>query len=153
MFNIVLFEPQIPQNTGNIVRTCAATGAYLHLIKPLGFSTKERELKRAGLDYWAHVNIKIYENFQSFLSSNEPKNIVVATKHGNKTHSAISYEINTYLLFGNETSGLPKQIRKTYAENSVRIPMLPNIRCLNLSNAVSILIYEAMRQLNYPKLS
>lgn len=153
MVNIVLFEPQIPQNTGNIVRTCAATGAYLHLIEPLGFSTKEKELKRAGLDYWSHVTIKIYENFQSFISINEPKNIVIATKYGSKPHSAISYEINTYLLFGNETSGLPENIRKNYAESSVRIPMLPNIRCLNLSNAVSILIYEAMRQLNYPKLS
>ena len=149
--NIVMVEPEIPQNTGNIARTCAATGARLHIVKPMGFNIDDKKLKRAGLDYWHYLDITYYENLEDFLSKNEGAFFYFTTK-GRKAHSDVSYPDNCYLLFGKETKGLPEELLIKNPERCVRIPMQGEIRSLNLSNSVAIAVYEALRQWDYPKL-
>ncbi|MBQ9624871.1 MAG: tRNA (uridine(34)/cytosine(34)/5-carboxymethylaminomethyluridine(34)-2'-O)-methyltransferase TrmL [Clostridia bacterium] len=146
MFNIVLVHPDIPQNTGNIVRTCAATGAILHLIKPLGFSVSDRYLKRAGLDYWTHATVKIYESFEEFEEQNKEGKYFLATSKGDVFYTEKTFNKGDYLIFGSETAGLPEYIHKKYEKGRMRIPMREGIRCLNLSNAVALVLYEAERQ-------
>lgn len=152
--NIVLFEPEIPQNTGNIARTCAATGANLHLIKPLGFSISDKYLKRAGLDYWNLVNIKYYENIEELLETVGQEKIFFATTKESRLYTAVEYSENCYIIFGKETAGLPDYIHRDYIDRRIRIPMIDNkhARSLNLANSVNIILYEALRQLNFPNL-
>ena len=144
--NIVLHEPQIPANTGNIARTCVATGASLHLIRPLGFHTDEKTLKRAGLDYWQYLNIYYYDDFDDFLQKNENPQVFMIETGGSKLYSNIKYPENPFVMFGKETSGIPKDILKKYEENILEIPMPGAVRSLNLSNAVAIVVYEILRQ-------
>ncbi|MGI6123949.1 MAG: tRNA (uridine(34)/cytosine(34)/5-carboxymethylaminomethyluridine(34)-2'-O)-methyltransferase TrmL [Acetivibrionales bacterium] len=144
--NIVLVEPEIPQNTGNIARSCAATGAALHLVGPLGFSIEDRYLKRAGLDYWKYVDLKYYNSFQEFLDLNKGANFFYCTTKGEKSYHEIKYPEDCFLLFGKETKGLPETILKANYEKCIRIPMLDNIRSLNLSNSVAVILYEVLRQ-------
>ncbi len=150
--NVVLFEPEIPQNTGNIARTCAAVGARLHLIKPLGFSIHDRYLKRAGLDYWHLVDVATYENITEFLSQHTQAQLVFITKKAFQSYDRISYADDVYLIFGKETAGLPQEILDSYADRSVRIPMRSEARSLNLSNAVAVVVYEACRQNGFHRL-
>lgn len=152
--HIVLFEPEIPSNTGNISRTCAVTGAKLHLIEPLGFSLADRYLKRAGLDYWDKLELDIHKNFDSFLEKNpEAVNhmFYFSTKAKN-SYAEVAYGENDYLVFGPETRGLPQEIRENGLGKEVRIPMGETLRSLNLSNSVAIGLYEALRQLDFPAL-
>ena len=151
--NIVLLEPQIPQNTGNISRTCAVTGAALHLIKPYGFVITDRHLKRAGLDYWDKLEIYEYENWDSFASSNEGEFYFFTTK-GLNVHSEISYpqDKNVFLIFGREDKGLPEELLYAHRDSCVRIPMRNELRSLNLSNSAAIAVYEVLRQWDYPDL-
>lgn len=151
--NIVLYEPEIPYNTGNIARTCAVTGSRLHLIKPLGFSVEDKYLKRAGLDYWDLLDIQYYENYEDFIIKNNTENIYYLTTKGGKWYTDVSYTDEVYLVFGKETAGLPMDILKNNYDKCLRIPMLASkkARSLNLSNAVAIVVYEALRQLNFPK--
>ena len=144
--NVVLFEPEIPQNTGNIARTCAAVGATLHLIKPLGFSVKDRYLKRAGLDYWNLVEIIYYENISDFLNKNSKGNLFFITKTASQTYDKADFSGNVFLIFGKETAGLPSGILNEHRERCHRIPMKEDSRSLNLSNAVAIIVYETLRQ-------
>lgn len=146
--NIVLYQPEIPQNTGNIARTCALTDTALHLIRPLGFSLDEKHLKRAGLDYWDLVNLKVYDNFQSFIGQNKDLSLYIATTHGTNYYHQVAYDSEAFILFGKETAGVPAEIHKQYENRRFRIPMLNNekARSLNLSNAVNIVLYEALRQ-------
>ncbi len=150
--NIALIEPEIPQNTGNIARTCAATGATLHLVKPLGFSIDDRYLKRAGLDYWHLINITVYENSQEFFEKNKDKKMYFATTKADKTHCDVSYEDDCFLVFGKETKGLSEELLKERLEDTIRIPMIEEARSLNLSNSVAVVVYEALRQLDFPAL-
>lgn len=152
--NIVLVEPEIPQNTGNIIRTCACTNAVLHLIKPLGFSMDEKHMKRAGLDYIDLVNIKVYENFSEFEEKNQEKKYFLFSTKSNKNHFDATYNDDCYLIFGKETKGLPKEILEKYPEDMVRIPMVneERIRSLNLSNSVAIAVYETIRQIGTDKM-
>ncbi len=154
MVNIVLFEPEIPQNTGNIARTCAATGSKLHLIKPLGFSVSDKHLKRAGLDYWDLVDITYYENLDEFLEINGDKDIFLSTTKATKYYSDITYKDDCFIVFGKETSGLPQKMHDLYAEGRIKIPMIDNeaARSLNLSNSVNIILFEVLRQLKFPNL-
>ena len=147
--NVVLVEPEIPQNTGNIVRTCAAVGASLHLIRPLGFSVEDRYLKRAGLDYWNDVNIKYYDSFTELKAMHSNKDFYFATTKAVNIYDKINYSQDCFFVFGKETAGLPEELLKDNKEWSIRIPMLNNIRSLNLSNCVAIVIYEALRQRNF----
>lgn len=148
MFNVVLFNPQIPQNTGNIARTCAVTGTDLHLIRPLGFKIDDKSLKRAGLDYWKDVNVFVYDNFEDFLLKKGEGKIYLLSSKVTNNYADVKYSDGDYLLFGSETSGVPENIHNMLDENGVRIPMLDNenARCLNLSNSVNIVLYEALRQ-------
>jgi len=150
--NIVLLEPQIPQNTGNISRTCAVTGARLHLIKPFGFEISDKHLKRAGLDYWDKLDISYYDNIDDFYEKNPGKYFYFTTK-GLNIHSEVKYPDNSYLIFGREDKGIPEEILHRNRENCVRIPMRNNLRSLNLSNSVAIGVYEVLRQWKYPDLS
>ena len=150
--NVVLFEPEIPQNTGNIARTCAAAGARLHLIKPLGFSVDDRYLKRAGLDYWHLVDVAYYESIEEFLAQNAQAQLVFITKKAAQSYDSISYSKEVSLIFGKETAGLPQKILDSFADRCVRIPMLSEARSLNLSNAVAVVVYEACRQNGFDKL-
>lgn len=152
MMNIVLLEPEIPANTGNIGRTCVATGSRLHLIKPLGFSLDEKELKRAGLDYWKNLDVTVYENFQDFLDKNPGAVPYMATTKAKKTYTEVSYPDNAYIMFGKESAGIPEEILVDYEETSVRIPMNEDIRSLNLSNSVAIMLYEALRQHDFAQM-
>lgn len=152
MMNIVLLEPEIPANTGNIGRTCVATGSRLHLIQPLGFSLEEKELKRAGLDYWKHLDVTVYENFEDFLAKNPGAVLYMATTKAKKAYTEVSYPDNAYLMFGRESAGIPEEILLDYQETSVRIPMNENIRSLNLSNSVAIMLYEALRQHDFAQM-
>lgn len=154
MFHIVLVEPEIPQNTGNIARTCAATGTALHLVKPLGFSIEDKYLKRAGLDYWPYVNVTVYESLEGFLEQHREDRLYLATTKGGKNYADVKYEDGSYILFGKETRGLPKDLIAAHYETAVRIPMGEdvNLRSLNLSNSAAILIYEALRQNGFPGL-
>ena len=149
--NIVLVEPEIPQNTGNIARTCAATGARLHLVRPLGFSISEKAVKRAGLDYWDLLDITVYDNINDFLSRTNGPYYYFSTK-ARHIHSDIKYPDGAYLLFGRETAGLPEQLLHDNPDTTVRIPMINEARSLNLSNSVAVAVYETLRQWNYPDL-
>ncbi len=144
--NIVLVEPEIPQNTGNIARTCAATGAALHLVGPLGFSIEDRYLKRAGLDYWDLVQLYYYDCMEDFFRANEGADFLYCTTKAVKSYHEISYPENCFILFGKETKGLPESLLSANYEKCIRIPMLDQIRSLNLSNSVAIVLYEALRQ-------
>lgn len=150
--NIVLHEPEIPQNTGNIARTCAATGATLHLIEPLGFSLDEKHIKRAGLDYWHLVKIKTYKNYEEFLEKNNYPKVYMATTKSRQTYAEVSYEEDAYIMFGKETAGIPEEILLDNKETCIRIPMISEARSLNLSNSVAIVLYEALRQHNFDHL-
>ena len=152
MLNIVLVEPEIPQNCGNIARTCAATGSVLHLIKPLGFDISEKAVKRAGLDYWHLVDVRVYENLDDFFSRNDVKQMWCLSTKAPRFHTEASFEDGCYLLFGKETKGLPEDFLEAHRECCVRIPMRSEARSLNLSNAVAITVFEALRQLDYPGL-
>ena len=148
----MLVEPEIPQNTGNIARTCAATGASLHLVRPLGFYIDDKKLKRAGLDYWHLLDITYYDDLNDFLEkTKEGRYFLVSTK-GTHIHSDAEYPDNCYIIFGKETKGLPEELLMQYPESTVRIPMIDEARSLNLSNSVAIATYEVLRQWNYPQL-
>ena len=153
MLHIVLVEPEIPQNCGNIARTCAATGASLHLVRPLGFDISDRAVKRAGLDYWHLLDLTVYDGIEDFLSRHGNEPLVLATSKGSRPHTRMEYPEGAFLLFGKETAGLPDWLRERYPDSCVRIPMLPGVRCLNLSNAVAVLCYEALRQQGFPGLT
>ncbi len=154
MLNIVLFEPEIPQNTGNIMRTCIASNTKLHLIKPLGFSLDEKKLRRSGVDYIDKIDLNIYENINEFFDKNKGSYYFL-TRYGHKPHTDFNYSNvsdNIYFIFGKESTGIPKNILKNHLDTCMRIPMSADVRSLNLSNTVAIMIYEALRQQNYPNL-
>lgn len=144
--NIVLFEPEMPMNTGNIGRTCVATNTRLHLIEPLGFKLNEKAVKRAGLDYWDKLDVTVYSDFQDFLDRNSGAKIYMATTKAPKTYTEVEYEPDCYIMFGKESAGIPEEILMEHKDNCVRIPMINEIRSLNLSNSVAIVLYEALRQ-------
>ena len=144
--NIVLYEPEIPANTGNIGRTCVATGTKLHLIEPLGFSLSEKALKRAGMDYWSQLEVERYVNYEDFLQRNPGAKIYMATTKAKKIYSEASYEPDCYIMFGKESAGIPEEILVEHPEECVRIPMIGETRSLNLSNSAAIVLYEALRQ-------
>ena len=144
--NIVLHEPEIPANTGNIGRTCVATGTSLHLIKPLGFSLDEKHLRRAGMDYWRDLDLHVYENFQDFLDKNPGAKIYMATTKAPKVYTEVQYEPDCYIMFGKESAGIPEEILVQHKDDCIRIPMVGDIRSLNLGNSVAIVLYEALRQ-------
>jgi tRNA (cytidine/uridine-2'-O-)-methyltransferase len=146
MLNIVLHEPEIPANTGNIGRTCVAAGARLHLIEPLGFKINEKALKRAGLDYWDKLDVRVYDNFEDFLKKNPGAKIYMATTKAKHVYTEAAYEPDCYIMFGKESAGIPEEILVDYEETAVRIPMIGDIRSLNLGNSVAIVLYEALRQ-------
>lgn len=146
MINIVLHEPEIPANTGNIGRTCVATGARLHLIEPMGFQIIEKEVKRAGLDYWDKLDVTVYDNYQDFLDRNPGAKIYMATTKAKHVYSEVSYEEDCFIMFGKESAGIPEEILVGHKDTSIRIPMIGEIRSLNLSNSVAIVLYEALRQ-------
>jgi tRNA (cytidine/uridine-2'-O-)-methyltransferase len=151
MINVVLYEPEIPQNTGNIMRTCAGTDTHLHLIKPLGFKLDEKNIKRCGVNYIEHCKYDVYENFDDFKSKNSGK-YYYFTRYGKKPHTSFDFSDvneNIYLIFGKESTGIPKEILKEDLEHCMRIPMNSNIRALNLSNSVAIAVFEVLRQQNY----
>ena len=152
MLNIVLVEPEIPQNCGNIARTCAATGCNLHLIRPLGFDISEKAVKRAGLDYWNLVNVQDYENLADFFAKNDVKQMWCLSTKAPRCYTEANFEDGCYLFFGKETKGLPEDFLDQHFDSCVRIPMRPEARSLNLSNAVAITVFEALRQLDYPGL-
>ena len=146
MLNIVLLEPEIPANTGNIGRTCVASGTRLHLIEPLGFSLSEKALKRAGMDYWKDLDVTTYIDYQDFLDRNPGAKIYMATTKARKIYTEVSYEDDCYIMFGKESAGIPEEILVQNQENCIRIPMMEKIRSLNLGNSVAVVLYEALRQ-------
>lgn len=148
--HIVLVEPEIPANTGNISRTCAVTGSTLHLVKPLGFSTDDKHLKRAGLDYWHRLDLYYHENFNELQQKYPTGRFWYLTTKASKSYADIKYLPNDFLVFGKETAGLPKELLAANPDNCIRIPMLPENRSLNLSNSVAIVLYEALRQQGFP---
>ena len=150
--NIVLFEPEIPANTGNIGRTCVATGARLHLIEPLGFRLDEKSIKRAGMDYWEHLDVTRYIDFEDFLSKNPGAKIYMASTKAPQCYTDVAYEPDCYIMFGKESGGIPEEILLKYQETAVRIPMLDDIRSLNLGNSVAIVLYEALRQNHFAQM-
>ena len=152
MLNIVLVEPEIPQNTGNIARTCAATGCVLHLVEPLGFAIDDKRMKRAGLDYWDKLDVTVYSDFADFLKRNPGAKLYMATTKAPAVYTDVKYEPDCYLMFGPESRGIPEEILVEYQETCVRIPMWGDIRSLNLSNSVAVLLYEALRQNGFPGL-
>ena len=146
MLNIVLYEPEIPANTGNIGRTCVATGTRLHLIEPLGFKLNEKALKRAGMDYWKDLDVTTYIDYQDFLEKNPGVKIYMATTKAHKVYTDVEYEPDCYIMFGKESAGIPEEILVENEEDCMRIPMNGDIRSLNLGNSVAIVLYEALRQ-------
>ena len=144
--NIVLYEPEIPANTGNIGRTCVATNTRLHLIEPLGFSLEEKQLKRAGMDYWKDLDVNTYTNWEDFCQKNPDAKLYYATTKARHVYSEVSYEPDCYIMFGKESAGIPEEILKDHPDTCVRIPMVGETRSLNLSNSVAIVLYEALRQ-------
>lgn len=154
MINVVLVEPEIPQNTGNIIRTCAATGANLHLVRPLGFSLEDKHLKRSGLDYHDIANIKYYDSIEEVFEKNPNGKFFFSTTKVTQSHSDVEFVENSFVMFGKETKGLPEELIKKNLETGIRIPMIKNekARSLNLSNSVAIVVYEAFRQLGYPNM-
>lgn len=147
--NIVLHEPEIPANTGNIGRTCVATGTSLHLIKPLGFDISDKAVRRAGMDYWKELDLHVYEDFEEFVEKNPGARIYMATTKARKAYTEVEYKENDFIMFGKESAGIPEEILVKYEDTSVRIPMIGEIRSLNLSNSVSIILYEALRQQDF----
>ena len=150
MLHIVLLEPEIPQNAGNVVRTAAATGSFLHLVEPLGFSLDEKHLKRAGLDYWDKARIVVHKSVEAFFSSIEGGRVFFFSSKGHRRYDEISYQDGDYLVFGKQSVGIDETLLKEHEDYVLRIPMLEGIRCLNLSNAVALVIYEALRQNGFP---
>jgi tRNA (cytidine/uridine-2'-O-)-methyltransferase len=152
--NIVLVEPEIPQNTGNIIRSCAATGTKLHLVRPLGFCMDDKYLKRAGLDYWDLVEIKYYDSFDEVREQNPDAKFFYSTTKAKQTHSDVKYEENSFIVFGKETKGLPESLINENLDTAIRIPMvdIEKARSLNLSNCVAVVLFEALRQIGYPNL-
>ena len=146
MLNIVLYEPEIPANTGNIGRTCVATGTRLHLIEPLGFKLNEKSLKRAGMDYWKDLDVTTYIDYQDFLEKNPGAKIYMSTTKAHKVYTEVDYESDCYIMFGKESAGIPEEILVEHEEDCMRIPMNGDIRSLNLGNSVAIVLYEALRQ-------
>ena len=149
MLNIVLFEPEIPANTGNIGRTCVATGTRLHLIEPLGFRLDEKSLRRAGMDYWKDLDVTTYIDFNDFMEKNPGAKIYMATTKAPNVYTDVSFEPDCYTMFGKESAGIPEEILVHHKEDSIRIPMVGDIRSLNLGNSVAIVLYEALRQKNF----
>ena len=152
MLNIVLFEPEIPANTGNIGRTCVATGTRLHLIEPLGFRLNEKNLKRAGMDYWDSLDVTTYIDYQDFLEKNPDAKIYMATTKSPNLYTDVQYEDDCYIMFGKESAGIPEEILAHHKEDTLRIPMIGDIRSLNLGNSVAIVLYEALRQQGFKEL-
>lgn len=151
MLNIVLHEPEIPHNTGAIARTCALTNTRLHLIKPFMFDISEKAIRRAGLDYWPLVTVKIHENFDEFLENEKPKKIYLATTKTERLYTDVNYSDESYIVFGKESKGLPIEILNRFKETQIKIPMISELkRSLNLANSANIILYEALRQLNFP---
>ena len=146
MLNIVLYKPEIPANTGNIGRTCVATGTRLHLIEPLGFRLDEKSLKRAGMDYWKDLDVTTYIDFNDFMEKNQGVKIYMATTKAPNVYTDVKYEPDCYIMFGKESAGIPEEVLVEHKEDSIRIPMLGDIRSLNLGNSVAIVLYEALRQ-------
>lgn len=144
--NIVLHQPEIPANTGNIGRTCVATGSALHLIEPLGFRLDEKSIKRAGMDYWQHLDVTRYVDFEEFRSLHPDAKLWMATTKAKRTYTEVSFGPDDFIMFGKESAGIPEELLVEYEENCIRIPMLDEIRSLNLSNSVAIVLYEALRQ-------
>lgn len=153
MLNIVLLEPEIPANTGNIGRTCVAANARLHLIEPMGFRITEKQVKRAGLDYWHKLDYTVYDNYSDFLNRNPGAVIYMATTKARHTYSDIKYEDGCYLMFGKESAGIPEEMLLENEERTIRIPMFGDIRSLNLGNSVAVVVYEALRQRNFSGLN
>lgn len=153
MMNIVLYEPETPANTGNIGRTCVATNTRLHLIEPLGFKINEKQLKRAGLDYWDKLDVTVYSDFQEFLAGNPGAKIYMATTKAPNMYTEVRYEPDCYIMLGPESRGIPEEILVDYQETCVRIPMWGDIRSLNLSNSAAIILYEALRQNGFEKMT
>ena len=153
MLNIVLVEPEIPMNTGNIARTCAATRSRLHLIKPLGFDISDKAVKRAGLDYWHMVDVRVYDDLEDLFRKNDITDLWLATTKAPRDYSKAAFNQDSWLFFGKETAGLPQWFRETHADRCIRIPMRPDARSLNLANSVAVVTYEALRQLDFPDLS
>jgi tRNA (cytidine/uridine-2'-O-)-methyltransferase len=153
IMNIVLFEPEIPANTGNIGRTCVATNTRLHLIEPLGFQLNEKALKRAGLDYWDKLDVTLYADFDDFMERNPGAKIFMATTKAQKVYTEVEYDPDCYIMFGKESAGIPEEILVEHEEDCVRIPMWGEIRSLNLSNSVAIVLYEALRQVGFGDLN
>ncbi len=151
--NIVLYQPEIPMNTGNIGRTCVATGAKLHLIRPLGFRIDDKTLKRAGMDYWSDLDVTYYDNFEDFMEKNPNAKIYMGTTKAKNSYVDVSYSDDDFLMFGSEGSGIPEEILLKNKENCIRIPMLEQYRSLNLANSVAIVLYEALRQTGFKGLS
>ncbi len=150
MLDVVLFQPQIPPNTGNIIRLCANTGFRLHLIEPLGFDLEDKKLRRAGLDYHEFAALKRHENYQSFIESEQPKRVLAVTTKSTGYYGDVNFQAGDYLLFGSETGGLPEDVRQQIPDqDKIRIPMLKDSRSMNLSNATAVIIYEAWRQLGF----
>ena len=149
MINIVLYSPEIPQNTGNISRTCAVTGAKLHIIKPIGFEISDRTLKRAGLDYWDKLDVTYYENFDEFLGQNENAELYFFSSHADKSYANVDYPDDVFLVFGCESVGLPRELVEANFDRALRIPMRKTLRCLNLSNSVAIAVYEILRRTDF----
>ena len=150
--NIILHEPEIPHNTGNIGRTCVATDASLHLIRPFGFSLDEKSVRRAGLDYWSKLDLHVYDSFEDFLTKNPQAKIYMATTKARHNYADVTYEENSFIMFGKESAGIPEEILVNYEETAIRIPMAGGIRSLNLSNSVAIILYEAFRQQEFGSL-
>lgn len=146
MLNIVLHEPEMPANTGNIGRTCVAAGARLHLIEPMGFILNDKMVKRAGLDYWDKLDVTVYDDYDDFLKRNPGAKIYMATTKAHKTYAEVNYEDDCYIMFGKESAGIPEDILVQHPDTAIRIPMIGDIRSLNLSNSVAIVLYEALRQ-------
>lgn len=144
--NIVLLEPEIPQNTGNIGRTCVATGTRLHLIEPMGFRLNEKQIRRAGMDYWKDLDLTVYDSYQDFIDINPGITIYMATTKAQRAYNVVRYESDAFIMFGKESAGIPEELLLANKENTIRIPMIGDIRSLNLGNSVAIILYEALRQ-------
>ena len=153
MLNVVLVEPEIPMNTGNIARTCAATGSVLHLIRPLGFDVSDRAVKRAGLDYWHLVDVRVYDGLDDFFAKNDVKSLWCLSTKAPRPYSEAQFRDGDWLFFGKETKGLPEPFLEAHADRCLRIPMRAEARSLNLANSVAVIVYEALRQLSFPRLS
>ena len=151
--HVVLYQPEIPQNTGNIARTCAATGSSLHLIKPLGFSLDDKYMKRAGLDYWSLLDVHVYESLDEFYAQNPKADIYYFSKKAHHVYSEVAYPDEVYLMFGKETKGIPEDVLRAHEKKTVRMPMREGLRSLNLSNTVAIAVYEVLRQHHFDDLA